>query len=113
MNLSIRRSLSVLAMALLLTGTLAACGTESQDVEPTVTRVDVAGAPPTRTPTVPGGETPPSNGGAASPTAGGGGGQAGGGAPTTVEIDMVGTWVSGGERNSRANRGLSELPVVN
>src|SRR4026209_2833037 len=43
-NLSIRRSLSVLAMTLLLTGTLAACGTESQKVEPTVTRVDVAGA---------------------------------------------------------------------
>jgi uncharacterized cupredoxin-like copper-binding protein len=87
-NLSIRRSLSVLAMTLLLTGTLAACGTESQNVEPTVTRVDVAGAPPTRTPTVPGGETPPPSGGAASPAPGGGGEQAGG-APTTVEVDMV------------------------
>jgi uncharacterized cupredoxin-like copper-binding protein len=75
-------------MTLLLTGTLAACGTESQKVEPTVTRVDVAGAPPTRTPTVPGGETPPPSGGAASPTSGGGGEQPGG-AATTVEIDMV------------------------
>ena len=86
MNLSIRRSLSVLAMTLLLTGTLAACGTESQKVEPTVTRVDVAGAPPTRTPTVAGGETPAPSGGASS-TAPATGGQTGGQA-TTFEVDM-------------------------
>jgi plastocyanin len=87
-NPSIRRALSVLAMILLLAGTLAACGTSSKEAEPTVTRESVAGAPPTRTPTVPGQETP-ATGGAASPAPSTGGGQAAGGQATTVEVDMV------------------------
>jgi nitrite reductase (NO-forming) len=83
----IRRSLSVLAMALLLTGVLAACGTDSDDVEPTVTRVAVEGAPPTRTATSPSDATPEAPAGVASPAPGGAG--EGGELPTTIEIDMV------------------------
>ena len=74
-------------MVLLLGGTLAACGTSSNKAEPTVTREAVAGAPPTRTPTVPGGETPAA--GAASPAPSTGGGEAAGGQAVTVEVDMV------------------------
>jgi hypothetical protein len=72
------RSLSVVAMGLLLTVILAACGSPSDKVPATVTREDVAGAPPTRTATT---AAPPTT--AASPGAPG--------TPTgaAFEIDMV------------------------
>jgi plastocyanin len=85
----LRRTLSVLAMCLLLGATLAACGTQSDEAEPTVTRMDVAGAPPTRTATTEGGEpeaSPPPDSAQATP--GGDGGNAGG-APTAVTVNMV------------------------
>ena len=87
MNQGIGRSLSVPAMALLLTVTLAACGTVAEESEPTVTRVAVEGAPPTRMATVPGEASPAPGSDATAGTAG----QAGdsGGAPTTFEVDMV------------------------
>jgi uncharacterized cupredoxin-like copper-binding protein len=74
-------------MALLLTGVLAACGTDSDDVEPTVTRVAVEGAPPTRTATSPSDATPEAPAGEVSPAPAGAG--EGGELPTTIEIDMV------------------------
>ena len=77
-------------MGLLLTVILAACGTSSDEVESTVTREDVAGAPPTRTATsaeaespgapqagTPGGEETPTTGNGEQPTG------------TTVEVDMA------------------------
>ena len=72
-------------MALLLTGTLAACGTASDEVEPTVTREEVAGAPPTRTPTTESEESPVA---AAGTPAEDGSAQAGGEA-TSFEVNMV------------------------
>jgi plastocyanin len=75
----------------MLTALLAACGTSSDEAEPTVTRIAVEGAPPTRTATVPGGEESTS----ASPEAGespvgtpsgGGSGETAGG---PIEVDMV------------------------
>ena len=81
-----RRSLSVLAVALVLTGLLAACGTNSDEAEPTATRVEVSGAPPTRTATVPGEEapagTPVAEESPAESPAGGNGGEA-------ISVDMV------------------------
>lgn len=52
MKTGLRRTVPVLALSLVLGATLAACGTASEDVEPTVTRIDVPGAPPTRTATL-------------------------------------------------------------
>ena len=49
-----RRTFSLSAMGLLSGGLLAACGTESNEIEPTMTRVTAPGAPPTAAPTVAG-----------------------------------------------------------
>lgn len=89
MSNGIRRSISMIALGLLVAITVAACGTEEEKVEPTVTRIpDAANAPATYTPTVEG-EAPPTEVAAASPTGdAGGGGTGGGGEATTVEIDM-------------------------
>lgn len=83
MNSAIRRTLSRAAIALIAAVTLAACGTASDEVEPTVTRVDVAYTPaaspvPEATP---GAATP---GGTDATPVGGGGDLA-----TTVELNMV------------------------
>ena len=71
-----RRTFSLSAVGLLSGGLLAACGTESDEVEPTMTRVTAPGAPPTAAPTVAGASpaaspaasasspVPPSDGGA-------------------------------------------------
>jgi plastocyanin len=84
----IRRSISFVALVVVLGFTLAACGTESESVPPTVTRVDAPGAPPTYTATVPGAATPASSPAAAgSPTTGQPATGSGGG-NTAVEIDM-------------------------
>jgi plastocyanin len=89
-NQGLRRSLSVVAVALMLTALLAACGTSSDEAEPTVTRIAVEGAPPTRTATVPGGEEAaspaPVTGESPVGTPAGGGGEAAGG---PIEVDMV------------------------
>lgn len=88
-----RRSFSVAALSLALGATLTACGSQSDEAEPTVTREDVEGAPPTRTATLPAGETPegasPEAGTpvaspepAESPTTGDGG-------ATALTVDMV------------------------
>ena len=92
MTYGIRRSISFVAMVVVLGFALAACGTESETVPPTVTRVDAPGAPPTYTATVPGAATPASSP-AASPAAAGSPttGQpatGSGGGNTAVEIDM-------------------------
>ncbi len=92
MKSGLRRLLSVLGLCLLLGATLAACGTQSDGAKPTVTREDVAGAPPTRTATVPGDETEasPAPGTAqATPASGGDDGGTGGGAPSAVTVNMV------------------------
>lgn len=91
MNHGIRRALSLSALALMLAVTLSACGTASDEAEPTVTRIAVEGAPPARTATVPGDATPmpdaspetPDEGD--EPTEGGDGGAH----AATVELEMV------------------------
>lgn len=55
-----RRTFSLSAVGLLSGGLLAACGTESVEVEPTVTRVPAENAPPTAEPTVAGASPPAS-----------------------------------------------------
>lgn len=88
-----RRSFSVAALSLALGATLTACGSQSEEAEPTVTREDVEGAPPTRTATLPPGETPE----VASPAAGtpvetpeaAGSPTAGNGGATALTVDMI------------------------
>ena len=85
----VRRIGSFVAMLLIATLVLAACGSEDDEVEPTVTRVDAAGAPE---PTVPGQETPtaqPASGGEAAQNEGGAtGGEASVGA-VTIDVELV------------------------
>lgn len=83
---AIRRMLSRSSVALVAAVTLAACGTASGEVDPTVTRVAVEGAPPTRPPTLPADATPAPGGTAATPAGGDGGG---GELATSVELNMV------------------------
>ena len=87
MNTVSRRTFSLGAMSLALGTTLAACGTQSEEAVPTVTREDVAGAPPTRTATLPGDATPETTAPEATP-AETGEAPAGGGS-TAVELDMI------------------------
>ncbi len=88
MNTVSRRTFSLGAMSLALGATLAACGTQSEEVVPTVTREDVAGAPPTRTATLPSDATPEPEVPAGTP-AEPGEEPGGGGGSTAVELDMV------------------------
>jgi len=99
-----RRTFSLSAVGLLSGGLLAACGTESDEVEPTMTRVTAEGAPPTAAPTVAGASPAASPAASAStpvPPSDGGAQPDGGGAdappavtgveslPTTVSITYV------------------------
>jgi plastocyanin len=80
----------MVSLGLLLSITVAACGTEQEKIEPTVTRVDAANAPATYTPTVEG-QAPATPAPGEEPTeapTSANGGRNGGGA-TTVEVDMV------------------------
>jgi plastocyanin len=80
----------MVSLGLLLSMTVAACGTATEDVEPTVTRADAANAPATFTPTIEGQApaTPiPSDEPTEAPADGGGSDNGGGG--TAVEVDMV------------------------
>lgn len=79
-----------MAMGVILTVTLAACGTVDDEAKPTVTREEVEGAPPTRTATLTGGATPIATESVASPEPGGETPPPdGGGTPTSIEVDMV------------------------
>ena len=88
MNYDIKRVLSVLAMCALLTVTVAACGSDDGDAEPTVTRIAAENAPspgaegeePAASPVSPEATTAPSDGGEAPAPDGGG---------TTVDVEMV------------------------
>jgi plastocyanin len=88
-NQGLRRSLSVVAVALMLTAVLAACGKDSGEVEPTVTRIDVAGAPPTRTATVPGGEEQASPSPVAQDVPAGTPADGGGQTAGPIDVDMI------------------------